>query len=477
MRPVARRVRFAASGLTSCTRFRRLCGADWKLARSRDICDRRLRSRQARSNDRQRCWAVPHCRKPIGFRAADGRAGRWAARIASVRFRCPTEPCSSANDRRGPGPNVGLKTTTPRLKTMPDPQPSGDRSRFGSLPVGELARDLVSPSSVPWRVGRRLHLLVAAVIIPLFASDERTVQPILAAVALWLAARGLLSDARQSRSLSCFAPALLGRESRHRGPRRPSERDPTPSRSPSDGRGAGSYLISIPGHSELTHGPVPDACPAVRRVRHPAQVRRHPRGRGPRGQAAVHRLVRHRRRGDAVRRLRHRPQVCACACSSKPGASLLGGGQSSVEWATFVNGLLSATSTSTTPTCRRSRPTRATTSRRCWRSARRSGPAGKDLITAAVLAYEIQCRLCDAASLRKHGVDHVTYGAISSAVAAAKLMNLDATKTDPRGRPRRRVQRRPAADAVGRAEHVEGLRVRQRRPQRRLRRDARRRGA
>jgi 2-methylcitrate dehydratase len=45
-----------------------------------------------------------------------------------------------------------------------------------------------------------------------------------------------------------------------------------------------------------------------------------------------------------------------------------------------------------------------------------------------VLAYEIQCRFCDAASLRKHGVDHVTYGAISSAVAAGKLLGLDAAK-------------------------------------------------
>ena len=45
-----------------------------------------------------------------------------------------------------------------------------------------------------------------------------------------------------------------------------------------------------------------------------------------------------------------------------------------------------------------------------------------------MLAYEIQCRFCDAASLRKHGVDHVTYGAISSAVAAGKLMKLDAAK-------------------------------------------------
>src|SRR5581483_10213299 len=32
-------------------------------------------------------------------------------------------------------------------------------------------------------------------------------------------------------------------------------------------------------------------------------------------------------------------------------------------------------------------------------------------------------------SLRKNGFDHVTYGAISSAIAACKLFNLDATKT------------------------------------------------
>src|SRR5260370_15804462 len=58
-----------------------------------------------------------------------------------------------------------------------------------------------------------------------------------------------------------------------------------------------------------------------------------------------------------------------------------------------------------------------------------AGAGGPDLITAAVLAYEVQCRLCDAASLRKHGIDHVTYGALSSAAAACKLMKLDADRT------------------------------------------------
>ncbi len=49
---------------------------------------------------------------------------------------------------------------------------------------------------------------------------------------------------------------------------------------------------------------------------------------------------------------------------------------------------------------------------------------GKDLILATVIGYEIQCRLCDAASLRAGGWDHVTYGALSTALLAAKLWGL-----------------------------------------------------
>ncbi|MFO1019595.1 MAG: MmgE/PrpD family protein [Planctomycetales bacterium] len=49
---------------------------------------------------------------------------------------------------------------------------------------------------------------------------------------------------------------------------------------------------------------------------------------------------------------------------------------------------------------------------------------GKAIITAGVLAYEIQCRMCDAASIRAQGWDHVTYGAFSTSAAAAKLLGL-----------------------------------------------------
>src|SRR5438270_934093 len=125
----------------------------------------------------------------------------------------------------------------------------------------------------------------------------------------------------------------------------------------------------------------------------------------------------------------HHARRCAGRFSSTPPASLFGGGQSSVEWATFVNGLLiryldyNDTYLSLEP----AHPSDNLAPVLAVGDMVQAG--GKELITAAVLAYEIQCRLCDASSLRKQGVDHVTYGALSSATAACRLMKLDAAKT------------------------------------------------
>jgi len=57
------------------------------------------------------------------------------------------------------------------------------------------------------------------------------------------------------------------------------------------------------------------------------------------------------------------------------------------------------------------------------------GAAGRELVTAIALAYEVQCRFCDAASIRARGWDHVTYGTFSTALACARLMKLDPKKT------------------------------------------------
>lgn len=61
-------------------------------------------------------------------------------------------------------------------------------------------------------------------------------------------------------------------------------------------------------------------------------------------------------------------------------------------------------------------------------AAELAGSSGRELLAAIVLGYEIQCRLCDAASLRAQGWDHVTYGAISTALLAGKLLGLTAAQ-------------------------------------------------
>ena len=53
------------------------------------------------------------------------------------------------------------------------------------------------------------------------------------------------------------------------------------------------------------------------------------------------------------------------------------------------------------------------------------GASGRDLMGALVAAYEIVCRLADASSIRDRGWDHVTYGGIAVAAAAAKLLGCD----------------------------------------------------
>src|SRR5437870_7217407 len=120
---------------------------------------------------------------------------------------------------------------------------------------------------------------------------------------------------------------------------------------------------------------------------------------------------------------------CALRVSGQSPASILGGGKSSAEWATFVNGLL-IRYLDYNDTYLSLEPAHPSDNLAAVLGVGEStGANGQALITAAVLAYEIQCRLCDAASLRQHGWDHVTYGAISSCIAACKLLRLDPVRT------------------------------------------------
>ncbi len=109
-------------------------------------------------------------------------------------------------------------------------------------------------------------------------------------------------------------------------------------------------------------------------------------------------------------------------------ATLIGGGTTSVDWATFVNGLL-IRYLDYNDTYLSLEPAHPSDN---WSAVLAVGEvtdaAGRDMLLAAIIAYEVQCRLCDAASLRRHGIDHVTYGAISSTVAAGRLLGLTPTQ-------------------------------------------------
>lgn len=50
---------------------------------------------------------------------------------------------------------------------------------------------------------------------------------------------------------------------------------------------------------------------------------------------------------------------------------------------------------------------------------------GQDVILGAVIAYEVQCRLCDAYSIRSRGWDHVTYGAFSTVAGCGAMLGFD----------------------------------------------------
>jgi 2-methylcitrate dehydratase len=64
----------------------------------------------------------------------------------------------------------------------------------------------------------------------------------------------------------------------------------------------------------------------------------------------------------------------------------------------------------------------------CISVANSESANGKDLLLSVVLAFEIQCRLCDTADIRHRGWDHVCYGLVSTALASGRLMGLNSEK-------------------------------------------------
>jgi 2-methylcitrate dehydratase len=114
---------------------------------------------------------------------------------------------------------------------------------------------------------------------------------------------------------------------------------------------------------------------------------------------------------------------------SEPGAGLFGGGRSTPDWAAFANGV-HIRYLDCNDTYLSLEPAHPSDN---WAAVmavgEHAGADGRAWITAAAVAYEVQCRLADACSIRARGWDHVTYGALSTALASAKLLGLDHART------------------------------------------------
>jgi 2-methylcitrate dehydratase len=112
-----------------------------------------------------------------------------------------------------------------------------------------------------------------------------------------------------------------------------------------------------------------------------------------------------------------------------PSVALIGGGVAAPDWAAFSNGV-HIRYLDCNDTYLSLEPAHPSDN---WAAVMAAGQVagadGRAWITAASVAYEAQCRLCDAASIRARGWDHTTYGSISATLAASKLLGLSHEQT------------------------------------------------
>ena len=111
--------------------------------------------------------------------------------------------------------------------------------------------------------------------------------------------------------------------------------------------------------------------------------------------------------------------------AAEPAASTLYGGRTSPDMAAFVNGILIRYLDFNDTYLSREPAHPSDNWAAVLAAGEASGSIGRELISAAVVAYEVQCRLADAWSILSQGWDHVCYGAFSTALAAGRLLGLD----------------------------------------------------
>src|SRR5713226_7267456 len=114
--------------------------------------------------------------------------------------------------------------------------------------------------------------------------------------------------------------------------------------------------------------------------------------------------------------------------STKPATMLGTQAKTSVDLASFVNGIMVRYFDFNDTYLSKEPAHPSDNIGACLSVAESEKLSGRDFILALALAYEIQCRLCDAADIRHKGWDHVCYGSVSTALASGRLMGLNSEK-------------------------------------------------
>lgn len=123
-------------------------------------------------------------------------------------------------------------------------------------------------------------------------------------------------------------------------------------------------------------------------------------------------------------------RAMAAMVSSQQPATILGSGQqTSLDLATFANGvMIRYLDFNDGYTSKESgHPSDAIAA--VLSPAEVAHSDGRSVLTATVLAYEVFCRLCDAVCVRDQRFDHVTLGVLASTCAAAKALGLSRAHT------------------------------------------------
>ncbi len=130
--------------------------------------------------------------------------------------------------------------------------------------------------------------------------------------------------------------------------------------------------------------------------------------------------------GEPVRLIRRHLEEFGGA----PLCTLIGGGHSAPDRAAFYNGALvryldfNDSYITGGETCHPSDNLAAVLA-----AAEYAGAGGRELMTALAVAYQVQCRLSDAAPVRARGFDHTVQGTYALACGISKALGLDPART------------------------------------------------